>query len=60
MKKTPKMYWLRVLTSFHVEAKHDVGFIELPIMREKTTNQQIVSGFFIKRVLRDYITRGKM
>ena len=39
-----KMYWLHALTPLHVGAGRGVGFIDLPIMREKVTNWPLVPG----------------
>ena len=52
-----KMYWLHALTALHVGAGHGVGFIDLPVMREKTTNWPLVPGSTVKGVMRDYFMR---
>lgn len=56
MQDKAKVYWLHALTSLHVGAGRGVGFIDLPIMREKATNWPIVPGSSIKGVLRDAYT----
>ncbi|MDX9859212.1 MAG: type III-B CRISPR module RAMP protein Cmr4 [candidate division Zixibacteria bacterium] len=49
-----KTYWLHTLTSVHVGVGRGVGFIDLPIMREKVTNWPIVPGSSVKGVIADY------
>ncbi|HUE00057.1 MAG TPA: type III-B CRISPR module RAMP protein Cmr4 [Bryobacteraceae bacterium] len=49
-----KLYWLHALTPLHVGAGFGLGFIDLPIMREKITNWPIVPGSAIKGVMADY------
>lgn len=53
---TTKMYWLQAITPLHVGAGKGVGFIDLPIMREKVTNWPVVPGSAIKGVMRDHFT----
>lgn len=53
MPKNMKMYWLHALTPLHVGAGRGVGFIDLPIMREKVTNWPLVPGSAVKGVLAD-------
>lgn len=47
------LYWLHALTPLHVGAGFGLGFIDLPIMREKTTKWPIVPGSAVKGVLAD-------
>jgi len=54
-----KMYWLQAITPLHVGSGKGVGFIDMPIMREKVTNWPLVAGSAIKGVMRDYFTRKK-
>src|SRR6266540_173056 len=51
MAELTKMYWLHALTPLHVGAGFGLGFIDLPIMREKITNWPIVPGSAVKGVL---------
>lgn len=48
------MYWLQAITPLHVGSGKGVGFIDLPIMREKVTNWPIVPGSAVKGVMRDH------
>lgn len=54
MSETTKMYWLHALTPLHVGAGRGVGFIDLPVMREKVTGWPIVPGSAIKGVIADF------
>jgi len=54
---TTKMYWLQAVTPLHVGAGKGVGFIDMPIMREKVTTWPFVPGSAVKGVLRDYFTQ---
>ncbi len=55
-----RMFWIHSLTPLHVGAGQGVGFIDLPIMREKVTNWPVIPGSSVKGVLRDYHeTRGE-
>ena len=51
------LYWINALTPLHVGSGRGVGFIDLPVMREKATNYPIIPGSSVKGVLRDYFTR---
>lgn len=48
-----RVYWLHALTPLHVGVGSGLGFIDLPIMREKVTNWPIVPGSSVKGVLAD-------
>ena len=48
------MYWIHTITPLHVGAGRGVDFVDLPIMREKTTGWPIVPGSGIKGVWRDH------
>ncbi|CAG1004418.1 partial CRISPR system Cms endoribonuclease Csm3, partial [Gammaproteobacteria bacterium] len=48
-----KMYWLHALTPLHVGTGRGVGFIDLPVAREKATGWPVVPGSGIKGVLAD-------
>lgn len=54
-----KTYWLHAITPLHVGAGQGLGFIDLPIVREKTTNWPLVAGSTIKGVWRDYFQINK-
>lgn len=59
MARTGKTYWIHAVSSLHVGAGRGVGFIDLPIMREKTTNFPFVPGSSIKGVIADYFGATK-
>jgi CRISPR-associated protein Cmr4 len=48
-----QMYWIHALTPLHAGSGSGVGFIDLPIMREKTTNWPVLPGSAVKGVLAD-------
>lgn len=54
MPTNTKMYWLHALTPLHVGAGRGVGFIDLPIMREKVTKWPLVPGSAVKGVVADH------
>lgn len=49
-----RMYFIHAMTPLHVGAGRGVGFIDLPIMREKITGWPIVPGSSVKGVWLDY------
>jgi len=49
-----QMYWIHALTPIHAGVGTGLGFIDLPIMREKTTGWPILPGSAVKGVLADY------
>ncbi len=53
-KSPTKLYWLHALTPLHVGTGVGVGFIDLPIQREKATGWPIVPGSAVKGVLADH------
>lgn len=53
-----RMYWLHAITPLHVGAGRGVGFIDMPIMRERVTNWPLVPGSAIKGVMRDHFTNN--
>lgn len=57
MNTRSKIYWIHTLTPLHVGAGRGVGFVDLPIVREKTTNWPIVPGSAVKGVWRDHYTQ---
>jgi len=54
MAKNTRLYWLHALTPLHVGAGRGLGYIDLPIMREKVTNWPLVPGSTVKGVLADH------
>lgn len=54
MENKTRMYWLQTITPLHVGAGKGVGFIDMPIMREKVTDWPLVPGSAAKGVLRDH------
>ncbi len=54
MTQKTRMYWLQAITPLHVGAGKGVGFIDMPIMREKVTNWPLVPGSAVKGVMRDH------
>jgi CRISPR-associated protein Cmr4 len=48
-----RMYWIHALTPLHAGVGSGVGFIDLPIMREKTTLWPVLPGSAVKGVLAD-------
>ncbi len=54
MENYTRIYWLQTITPLHVGAGSGVGFIDMPIMREKVTNWPLVPGSALKGVMRDY------
>jgi CRISPR-associated protein Cmr4 len=53
------MYWVHAITPLHVGSGRGVGFIDLPIMREKVTSWPLVPGSAVKGVLREHFVREK-
>lgn len=52
-----RMYWLQAITPLHVGAGKGIGFIDMPIMREKVTTWPLVPGSSVKGVMRDHFTQ---
>lgn len=52
-----RMYWIHAITPLHVGSGRGVGFIDLPIMREKVTNWPLVPGSAVKGVMREHFVR---
>jgi CRISPR-associated protein Cmr4 len=59
MNKNVKTYWLHALSSVHVGIGRGVGYIDLPIIREKVTNWPFIPGSAFKGVYRDYNKESK-
>ncbi len=53
MTKKTRIYWLHAITPLHVGTGRGLGYIDLPIMREKVTNWPLVPGSAIKGVISD-------
>ena len=49
-----QLYWIHALTPLHVGVGFGLGFIDLPVIREKITNWPIVPGSAVKGVLADH------
>ncbi|MER3416977.1 MAG: type III-B CRISPR module RAMP protein Cmr4 [Gemmataceae bacterium] len=49
-----RIYWLHALTPTHAGVGRGLGYIDLPIDREKVTNWPIIRGSAFKGVLADY------
>jgi CRISPR-associated protein Cmr4 len=49
-----KTYWLHAISPLHVGAGRGVGYIDLPIVREKVTNWPYIPGSAVKGVIADY------
>ena len=52
-----RMYWIHSITPLHVGSGRGVGFIDLPIMREKVTGWPLVPGSAVKGVMREHFVR---
>jgi len=52
MRSASRAYWIHTITPLHVGTGRGIGFIDLPIMREKTTNWPIIPGSTVKGVWR--------
>jgi CRISPR-associated protein Cmr4 len=52
-----RMYWVHAITPLHVGSGRGVGFIDLPIMREKVTGWPLVPGSAVKGVMREHFVR---
>ncbi|MFO1429291.1 MAG: type III-B CRISPR module RAMP protein Cmr4 [Candidatus Competibacteraceae bacterium] len=58
MAKPLRIFWLHALTPLHVGTGQGVGFIDLPVMREKATGWPLVPGSAVKGVRRDAADDG--
>ena len=52
--KNTRIYWLHAVSPVHVGSGTGTGFIDLPIMREKTTEWPLIPGSAVKGVRRDH------
>jgi CRISPR-associated protein Cmr4 len=48
-----RIYWLQTITPLHVGSGKGIGFIDMPIMREKVTKWPLIPGSAVKGVIRD-------
>lgn len=49
-----RMYWLHTLSPTHVGAGRGIGYIDLPLHRDKITNWPLIPGSSFKGVWRDH------
>jgi CRISPR-associated protein Cmr4 len=54
MTNSSRTYWIHAVSSLHVGSGRGVGYIDLPVVREKTTNWPFIPGTGIKGVVSDY------
>ena len=47
-------YWLHALTPVHLGAGRGLGYIDMPVAREKVTNWPYIPGSSVKGVIADY------
>jgi CRISPR-associated protein Cmr4 len=55
-----QVYWLHALSPTHVGTGRGVGYIDLPIHRDKVTNWPVIPGSAFKGVWRDWAQRAKL
>jgi CRISPR-associated protein Cmr4 len=60
LENNTRIYWLQAITPLHVGIGRGVGFIDMPIMREKVTGWPQVPGSAVKGVMKDHFTRNKV
>jgi CRISPR-associated protein Cmr4 len=53
-----KLYCVQAITPLHVGTGRGIGFIDMPIMREKVTNWPLLPGSAVKGVMRDHFTEN--
>ncbi len=49
-----RTYWIHALTPLHVGSGRGVGFVDLPVMREKVFGWPVIPGSTIKGIMRSY------
>ena len=54
------IYWLHTLSPTHVGTGRGVGYIDLPIHRDKVTNWPVIPGSAFKGVWRDWAQQAKL
>ena len=52
-------YWVHTITPLHVGSGRGLGYIDLPIAREKVTNWPYIPGSSVKGVIADYYNAGE-
>lgn len=52
--KFERRYWIHTMTPLHVGTGRGVGYIDLPIAREKVTNWPCIPGSAVKGVVADH------
>lgn len=57
--KFEKRYWIHTVTPLHVGTGRGVGYIDLPIAREKVTNWPCIPGSAVKGVVADHFGATK-
>lgn len=55
-----RIYWLHTLSPTHVGTGRGIGYIDLPIHREKVTNWPAIPGSAFKGVWRDWAQEAKI
>lgn len=55
-----KIYWLHTLSPTHVGTGRGVGYIDLPLHRDKVTNWPLIPGSAFKGVWRDWAQQNKL
>lgn len=54
-----RIYWIQAISPLHVGSGKGVGFIDVPIIREKVTNWPYIPGSSVKGVIRDHFERNE-
>ncbi len=54
-----RLYWLHTLSPTHVGCGRGVGYIDLPLHREKVTNWPVIPGSAFKGVWRDWAQQNQ-
>lgn len=49
-----RMYWMHAITPVHIGTGAQIGYVDLPIAREKATNWPVVPGSGLKGVVADH------
>jgi CRISPR-associated protein Cmr4 len=57
MSGNTRIFWLQALAPLHVGSGRGVGFVDLPLVREKATGWPVVPGSTMKGVMRDHFTQ---
>ena len=52
-------YWIHAVTPLHVGAGRGLGYIDMPIAREKATNWPYIPGSSIKGVMKKAYVTGR-